>query len=267
MRAAGSDDLDAIVALTRRNRHRLGDWEPTFWRVAAGADELHPLWLGHLLATGDAPARVAVRDGEVVACAFSVRQPDRWFVDDVAAAADGDWADAGVALYRSVAERPALTCVPHADRPRAAAAAAAGWEHVSDYRLLVVEDAEASPPPAGPGLVDPRGLPPAPPHTFGTFDPTAPRALVVAGDAGVALGSPPVSAPPVYDPGGTTCLVDRIDGPDLAALLEDVVAAVASLGARGLLVVCGAADDRLRAALDGWGFRHPVEVFRAPEPQ
>ena len=77
------------------------------------------------MATGDAPARVALRDGEVVACAFSVRQPDQWFVDDVAAASD-DWADAGVALYRAVAERPALTCVPHADRPRAAAAAAAG---------------------------------------------------------------------------------------------------------------------------------------------
>jgi hypothetical protein len=235
--------------------------------VAPGADDLHPLWLGHLLATGDAPARVAVRDGEVVACAFSVRQPDQWFVDDVAVAADGDWADAGLALYRAVAERPALTCVPHADRPSAAAAAAAGWEHVSDYRLLVVEDAGAARDPVGRGPLDPGSPPPAPPHTFGTFDPAAPGALMVVGDGGVALGSPPVSAPPVYDPGGTTCLVDRIDGPDLPALLDQVAAAVARLGARGLLVVCGAGDDRLRAALDGRGFRHPVEVFRAPEPQ
>lgn len=264
MRAAGSDDLDAIVALTRRNRHRLGEWEPTFWRVAAAADELHPLWLGHLLATGDAPSRVATRDGEVVACAFSVRQPDQWFVDDVAAATDGDWADAGVALYDAVAERPALTCVPHADRPRAAAAAAAGWEHVSDYRLLVVDGGDVAPEPVGPGPERTGAYPAAPPHTFGRFDPTAPGALRVGGDAGDAVGSPPVAAPPVYDPGGTTCIVHMLDGPDLPALLDQVVAAAARLGARGLVVVCGAGDDRLRAALDGRGFRHPVEVFRAP---
>jgi hypothetical protein len=268
VRRAGPGDLDAIAALTRSLRHRLGEWEPGFWRPAAGADELHPLWLGHLLGTGEAPARVATRRGEVVGCAFSVRQPGQWFVDDVAVAADGDWADAGAALLAAVAERPALTCVPRADRARAAATAAAGWEHVSDYRLQAVPDpgpgvqqggpAEPGDPPPAAGL-------PAPPHTFGgPFDPAAPGALVVAGPAGSAVGSPAVAAPPVYDPGRTTCVVDRVAGPDLPALLDAVTAAAGALGARQLVVVCGAGDPALRAALDERRFRHPVEVFRAP---
>lgn len=266
VRRAGPGDLDAIAALTRRLRHRLSGWEPGFWRRAAGADELHPLWLGHLLGTGETPARVATRGGEVVGCAFSVRQPGQWFVDDVAVASDGDWADAGAALLAAVAERPALTCVPRVDRARAAATTAAGWEHVSDYRLQAVPG--PGPRPAGPaGPADPppaAGLP-APPHTFGgPFDPEAPGALVVAGPAGSAVGSPAVAAPPVYDPGGTTCVVDRVAGRDLPALLDAVAAAAAALGARQLVVVCGAGDAALRAALDERRFRHPVEVFRAP---
>ena len=266
VRRAGPGDLDAIAALTRRLRHRLGEWEPAFWRVAAGADELHPLWLGHLLGTGEAPVRVATRGGEVVGCAFSVRQPGQWFVDDVAVASDGDWAEAGAALLAAVTERPALTCVPRADRARAEATAAAGWEHVSDYRLLAIPDRVTRPAePARPADPPPAAGLPAPPHTFGgPFDPAAPGALVVAGPAGSAVGSPAVAAPPVYDPGGTTCVVDRVAGPDLPVLLDAVVAAAAALGARGLVVVCGAGDTALRAALDERRFRHPVEVFRAP---
>jgi hypothetical protein len=266
VRRAEPGDLDAVAALTRRARHRLSEWEPGFWRRAARADELHPLWLGHLLDTGEAPARVAARHGEVVGCAFSVRQPGQWFVDDMAVASDGDWAEAGAALLAAVAERPALTCVPRADRARAAATAAAGWEHVSDYRLQVVpgpgtpsaEPAWPTDPPPAAGL-------PAPPHTFGApFDPAAPGALVVAGPAGSAVGSPAVAAPPVYDPGGTTCVVDRVAGPDLPALLDSVASAAAALGARQLVVVCGAGDAALRTVLDERRFRHPVQVFRAP---
>jgi hypothetical protein len=59
-------------------------------------------------------------------------------------------------------------------------------------------------------------------------------------------------------------VVDRVAGPDLPALLDAVAAATAALGARQLVVVCGAGDAALRAALDERRFRHPVEVFRAP---
>jgi hypothetical protein len=81
VRRATADDLDAVAALTRRHRHQLAAWEPDFWRMAEGADQLHPLWLAHLLTSSDAVARVVVDDGDVAACAICVRQPAQWFAD------------------------------------------------------------------------------------------------------------------------------------------------------------------------------------------
>ena len=262
VREAGPDDLDDVAALTRRNRHRLAAWEPTFWRMAEGADELHPLWLAHLISSTDAVARVVVDDDAVVACAICVRQPGQWFADDLAIATDERWADAGALLLRSLVERPLLTCVPTRDRARAHATAAAGWEHVADYRTLRLEA------PTGPRLArTTTAAPPPPPapHTFaGAVDPTGAGAIVVSDGRGIAVASAPLPAPPVYDPGGTSCVVDRVVGPEPGDLLDEVAAAAAEAGAGQLIVVCGTADDGLRRALDDRGAGHPVEVHRAP---
>jgi hypothetical protein len=260
VRGAGRDDLDAIAGLTRRNRHQLAAWEPDFWRVASGADDLHPVWLGHLLTSPDAVARVVVDEDEVLACGVAVRQPAQWFADDLAVAPDR-WADAGLALLGAMEERPLLTCVPHRDRPRAAAVAEAGWTHVSDYRTLRLEPQQgAAPRPPDPAPT----VRPASPHTFGgPVDPAAPGAIVVTDGGGVAVASPPVPAPPIYDPGGTSCVVDRVAGPDPDRLLDQVAAAAAAAGAGQLIVVCATEDDRLRRALDRRGAGHPVEVHRA----
>jgi hypothetical protein len=110
-------------------------------------------------------------------------------------------------------------------------------------------------------------VPPASPHTFGgPVDPTAPGAIVVtdADGEGVAVASPPVPAPPIYDASGTSCVVDRVTGPDPGRLLDRVAAAAAAAGAIQLIVVCATTDDELRSALDARGADHPVEVHRAP---
>src|SRR5215210_7370103 len=87
VRGARPEDLGDIAALTRRNRHQLATWEPDHWRMAQGADELHPLWLTHLLTSTDAVARVVVDDDEdVLACGICLRQPAQWFADDLATA-------------------------------------------------------------------------------------------------------------------------------------------------------------------------------------
>jgi hypothetical protein len=258
VRRATPDDLDTVAALTRHHRHQLAAWEPTFWRAAEGADELHPLWLGHLLRSSDAVARVVLDGDDVVACGICVRQPAQWFADDLATAR---WADAGRQLLEGMDERPLLTCVPHRDRARVAAVGGAGWEHVSDYRTLPLEPGGDVPHPGPP----PASVPAPPPHTFGgPVDLAAPGAIVVSDDGGVAVASPPVPAPPVYDPGGLSCVVDRVVGDDRGRLLDLVAAAAAAAGAGQLIVVCETGDEPLRRALDERGAGHPVEVHRAP---
>jgi hypothetical protein len=262
LREARPDDLDDVAALTRRNRHQLAAWEPSYWQMAQNADELHPLWLAHLLTSADAVARVVVDGGAVVACAICVRQPGQWFADDLATATDERWSDAGTLLLRALDERPLLTCVPTKDRPRVAAAGDAGWAHVADYRTLRLEA------PTGPRLArTTTAAPPPPPapHTFGgAIDPTDPGAIVVSDGRGIAVASAPLPAPPVYDPGGTSCVVDRVVGPEPGDLLDEVAAAAAEAGAAQLIVVCGTGDDALRRALDDRRAGHPVEVHRAP---
>jgi hypothetical protein len=265
VRRATPGDLDTVAALTRHHRHQLAAWEPTFWRAAEGADELHPLWLGHLLRSSDAVARVVLDGDDVVACGICVRQPAQWFADDLATATDDRWADAGRLLLEHIEERPAVTCVPHRDRLRAAAATEAGWEHVSDYRTLRLDPGPAEATRPTTTTARSTDLPAPPPHTFGgPVDLAAPGAVVVDDGQGVAVASPPLPAPPIYDPGGTSCVVDRVAGPDRAGLLDRVAAAAAAAGAAQLIVVCAAGDDELRQALDERGAGHPVEVHRAP---
>ena len=65
VRLAREEDLAAIVALTGANRRRLAEWEPSFWRPSARADELHPLWLAHLVSSAEIATRVVLRGEEV----------------------------------------------------------------------------------------------------------------------------------------------------------------------------------------------------------
>jgi hypothetical protein len=95
VRFAREEDLAAIVALTGANRRRLAEWEPSFWRPSARADE-----------------RVVLRGETVVGFAASNPQPGQHFVDDLCVAVPADWSTAGVALLESISERPAYSTLP-----------------------------------------------------------------------------------------------------------------------------------------------------------
>lgn len=85
-------------------------------------------------------------------------------------------------------------------------------------------------------------------------------AVAAAGElAGFAIGQL-TPAPPVYDPGGFTCLVDdfAVAAPDLwptvgVALLAAVVAEARQRGAAQVVAITAARDEAKRAALDCCG--------------
>lgn len=262
VRKATPDDLDAIVALTSASRRRLAGFSSVWWRPAASADELHPLWLGHLLRADGPVVRVATdSDGTVVGCAFSMPQAEQWFVDDVAVVDDDRWGDAGLELLESVAERPALTCVPTAHLARRATSLAAGLHHVSSYWIRATASGGSRPLPS---LPRDASVPAPPAHTFGgPFEPWADGALAFGDADGLLVGTRSVHAPPVYDPGGTVAVVDRVVGPAVRLLDR----ALDASGERGdvLLAVVAAVDDRpLLSALHELDFERTVDVFTWP---
>lgn len=266
IREATIDDLDAIAALTRAHRHRLAAWSPTWWCVADGADEIHPLWLGHLITSDAATVRVLVDGAEVVGCLAEVAQPAGWFVDDVAIDDDGRWPQVSALLRSAVTVRPALTCVATDDRSRRDALAGAGIERVSSYWIR-----PTSPLPAGADVGAATPLEPgsavadAPPHTFGdAFDPGASGALAAVVGDGHVVGSPPVPPPPVYGAGGTVAVVDRLVGSDRRRAAATALALAADRGDLLLAVVAGADDDELADVLAGLGFVRTVDVHQWP---
>lgn len=261
VRPAVAGDLDAIAALTAAHRVRLAEASPRWWGVALGADEMHRLWLGHLIAA-DGPRFRVVEVGAVVrGCGVALDQGHQWFLDDLAVGDDGDWDGAGAALLAAVGETPVLTCAAPCDAARAGALRRAGLRLAS---RVWIGDAVAGDLPAGVGpLATGRPLPPPAAHTFGVLDPSAVGALALGdGDGGVVTGSGPVTAPPVYAAPGTVCIVDRLVGSDRAGLLR---AAVAAAGARrdSLVAVVAVADDGdLAGVLGGAGFVPTVDVYR-----
>jgi hypothetical protein len=87
----------------------------------------------------------------------------------------------------------------------------------------------------------------------------------VRGRAGPPLvGSAPVAAPPVYDPGGPVTVVDLVTGPDLDALLGTALGLAHARGDVVLCVVCATEDHELAHALDRSGFARTVDVHRLP---
>lgn len=262
VRQATLDDLDAVVALSAAARRRLAAWAPGWWRPAARADEIHPRWLAHLIEAPEPVVRVATNGGVVVGCAVSIPQAEQWFVDDVALVEDDRWGDEGRDLLEAVSERPALTCVPTAHLTRRATSLAAGLHHLSSYWVRATTTRGMPPlPPITPGTT----VPAAPPHTFGgKLDPSAPGALTGRdSEGGMFVGSPSIPAPPVYDPGGPVCVVDRVVG-HVVPLLDHALDASGARGDVLLCVVAGVGDRVLTNGLHELDFVRTVDVFGWP---
>jgi hypothetical protein len=265
VRRATSEDVGTISGMTAASRRRLAAWSPRWWNPSAGADALHPQWLRYLVESAAATVRVVEDDTVgVVGCAVSLRQSDQWVIDDVAVADDRLLTTAGRVLLQSVDERPALLCVPTADEPRAATCADVGLWVVSSYWICETTASHAAD--TLPAVV-PEGIPAAPPHTFPPTGSGRDGELVVVGDAGVVLGSPSLPPPPVYDPGGTVCIVDRVVGTgadDRATLVRRALAAAGVRGDVIVAIVVGAADDELASVVAGVGFTRIVDVRAWP---
>jgi hypothetical protein len=260
VRAATYDDLPDIVALTTAHRVRLAEWAPLWWRKSATADDDHPGWLASLIESPRFTFRVVHQDGVILGCAVSVPQPAQWFIDDVALIGDGLWPTAGVRLLQGVTERPALTCVPSGHGARIEGSLAAGLHRVSSYWIGKPRTGS----PIGHPLGD-RGVPAPPPHTFGGgLDPGADGALCFQDGDGLVVGSPSVNAPPVYDPGGTVCVIDRIVGPDRPHLLDGALALASQRGDVLVNVIIAEQDGELCRLASDRGLKRTVEVFAWP---
>ena len=261
VRTANEGDLDEIVSLTSAYRERLAGWAPVWWRISKAADQTHQGWLAYMLRSPQFTFRVVEVDDAVEGCTVSVPQGSQWFVDDVAVIDDSRWPNSGVALLTGVSERPALTCVPSADSARLEASQAAGLDLVSSYWIGLPRDAPLVSHP----LRD-QSLPPPPRHTFGGgLDPNVDGALCFADGDGVVVGSPPFPAPPIYDPGGTVCVIDRVTGSNRRRLLDSALAVAFQRGDVLVNVTVAEGDRELSDLATERGLQRTVDVFSWPE--
>ncbi|MEZ5225356.1 MAG: hypothetical protein R2710_01430 [Acidimicrobiales bacterium] len=219
VRRLESDDVAAVEALLAAKRRQLAEWSPQFWRTAAGAVEVHELFLQWLLSDD---ANVGLTTADVDGVLIATPRDGAWLIDDFAVSGPGAWSTVGRALLEHAREQ-----------------LGAGISVVCASR-----DVEQR------ALLDTCALVPyeewwvADPALVATF--ASPAAA--SGDLPVASIVP---APPVYDPGGPVALVSTWDGE------RDSLAAYARAvdGECALVVVpVGFDDERRRAAVEDLGF-------------
>lgn len=263
VRAATPDDLPALAELASRSRRQYTAWEPQYFRAAADADADQQRRIAGLLDSGDAVARVATSDDDVVGCAIAVRQPRHWFVEQIAAADEGWWSDAMLELLRSVGERPAVAAAPAKDIRQIGCFNTLGLRRRSAYWRLPLTGAGEGRDGVAAAVPAPARLPDPPPHTFSTVDPAA-ATVLGDGDDGFAVLASAHEASAGYDPGGSTGLVERVTGGRRGELVDAATADAAARGDVQLVVVCSDDDPVLEDALVDRGFARVVEVYSWP---
>lgn len=264
IRPAEDGDLEAIIVMTRCARQQLAHASPVFFRPAANADERHAKFLLYMVRSPSHDTRVAVTDAGTVA-AFGVVHPQtgQYWLDDLCVADPREWLLGGAALIGSVDQRPTVTCVSPQDHERLAALSARGYACVSSYwsRVLTADVGADAAMSVSPGHPQPIPAEQGPIHTFGAaLDPAAPLALTLTTSDGYVVGSPSAT-PPIYDPGGTTCVIERIVGGNRRQLLIDAMTAAAHRGDHQALVVAADGDHELLELLKTAGFERQMLVF------
>jgi hypothetical protein len=260
VRAASTGDVSTVVDMAHVMKRRLAEWSPVYFRPRQGSEERHAAYLAFLVSSSRHDTRVLVASNdEVVGFLVVLGQAEHHWVDDLYLADHVQWGQAARLLVDELSA-PWVTCVSCFDAERTAALQAAGLEVVSTYwaRTIVGYRSGRTVPAVRP--LHPRGD--GPRHTFsgGVLDPAAPGALVVADDnAGYVIGSAGME-PPLYDPGGPACIVDRIHGTDRRGLLDAAIGAAATRGDVGMVVVCDTHDHALAEILSQTGFRSEVNL-------
>ena len=269
-RPAEITDLDAVVGLTRQQRHRLAAWCPVYFNPRRGSDEAHARWMEILLGSDDHDTRVLVDGGHVVGFYHLITQSTRTWVDDLCIADDLLWPSVLPSL--EAVQRPWVTCVAVGDSHRSSALATIQADPVSTFFTATLGPTDDAPAET-PEITDFEPWPVA--HSFSEtpFQPTREGALVVVDhDGGYAVGSPSVD-PPIYDPGGPSCVVDTIRGNDRHGLLLSAMKQAAARGDGQMIVPCGTDDDHLRETLARAGFEPQVDMHarkgaaEAPDPR
>ena len=260
VRAATIDDLEPIVAMTRAQRRQLARWSPVYFRPRAGADEAHAAFLAFIVESHDHDTVVMDDDGDVFGFFVRIGQERHLWIDDLCVAGPERWPET-IRLVVESSPAPWVTCVAAEDHRRRHELGAAGLREISTY--YVKATAGIAPKAAAGGAVEAGHRGDAPAHTFGgrPFSADLPGALVVTdGRGGLAIGSPSAS-PPLYDPGGPTCVVDQVRGRDRARLVDDAVAAAAGRDDAQVVVVCGHDDPELAEVAHAAGFTPEVIVI------
>ena len=268
VRDAQAQDLAEILKLTSAMREQLAAWSPVYFQPRAGADAIHAQFLEFAVDAPDQRASVFIQDGAAIGFFRQADQPHHVWVDDLCLQEPALWGQVARVLADTLGSVRWVTCVSPHDSDRIDALSSVGATKISSYWSKLLD---GHPPDTDTSQVagvptTPEQRPDAPAHTFGgvTFDPGIPGALVVSDDNGnYAIGSPSVE-PPIYDPGGPTCVVDQIGGPDRGTALDLAMLTTAARGDAQLVVVSANHDDQMREELEARGFHLQVILLARP---
>lgn len=269
VRDAQAEDLAEILELTSAMRSQLAVWSPVYFRPRVGADAAHAQFLEFAIGAPDQSTNVLIHDGVVVGFFRQVDQPNHVWVDDLCLQRPTLWRQAANILTEALGSARWVTCVSPQDSDRIDALSSMGATKTSSYWSKLLGDRPPStdaPRVAGVPII-PEQRPDGPAHTFGgvAFDPSIPGALAVCDHEGnYAIGSPSVE-PPIYDPGGPTCVVDQIGGPDRGVALNLAQSGAICRDDVQLVVVSARDDEQLRQVLEAESFQLQVLLLARQE--
>ncbi|MCY3577139.1 MAG: hypothetical protein OXH53_07480 [bacterium] len=267
IRDTGAEDLEEVIRLTSATRRQLAAWSPVYFRPREGADAAHAQFLEFVIGSPDHQASVFVIDGSVVGFFRQSDLSKHVWVDDLCLRDPGLWNDAARLLIDSLEAISWVTCVSPYDAERVEALTSSGLAPISTYWSKSLPSSPSTPEVEGAYGV-PEHRPAGPAHTFGgvAFDPATPGALVACDlDGNYAIGSPSVE-PPIYDPGGPTCVVDQLGGPDRGVALDLAQSVAAARGDLQLVVVSASDDEELRYKLEAKNLQIQIVLLAWQRP-
>lgn len=188
--------------------------------------------------------------------------PQHVWVDDLCLREPGLCIDATRYLVDLLEPTSWVTCVSPHDADRIEALSSTGLAPISTYWSKSLPTSPTVPE-VETAFTIPEERPEGPAHTFGgvAFDPAAPGALVASDqDGNYAIGSPSVE-PPIYDPGGPTCVVDQLGGPDRGVALDLAQSSASARGDAQVVVVSVSDDEELRYELKTKSFQLQVVLL------
>lgn len=284
IRRAASADLSAMVDLSEQKRTQYESFQPLFWRKAKDARERQlPFFAAQLqnehlvMLVNESAGQI---DGFIIANLRSGRKCD---VDDFVVADVNAWPTTGQALLQAAGAAAKARGIAkyevvcgHLDRPKQAMLTQAGLALATYWFTAAIQ--VAAPPD---GLVQVRRavaedalqlaeIAGQPGRAFGEITRENSIVLVCEQDK-IIIGYASaivIPTPPVYDPGGPTCLVLETGmapaaqwtaaGPALWQALQN---AAAQQGAVQYVVICAASDHAKQAALFAAGLTIASEWY------